>query len=76
MIIDPLKNDPVNGFRVATYTLVIMTTSPLQLQKQAPSREAADNSFDQLVERRMAQSNPYDMLYQFESSEITILGRN
>jgi homoserine O-acetyltransferase len=68
MVIDPLKNDPVNGYRVANYTLVIMTTSPLQLQKQAPTRDQADRLFDELVERRMKQSTRFDMLYQFDSS--------
>lgn len=68
MIIDPLRNDPVNGLRTATYTLLVMTTSPLQLQKQAGSREAADKLFDQLLERRLAAENRFDMLYQFDSS--------
>src|SRR5436190_4694119 len=39
MIVDPLRADPVNGLRTAIYTLTIMTSSPLQMQKQAPTRD-------------------------------------
>ena len=68
MIIDPLRGDPENGLRTAVYTLTVMTTSPLLLQKQAPSRDDADRVFDELVSRRMAASDRWDMLYQFDSS--------
>ena len=68
MVIDPLRNDPENGLRTAIYTLTVMTTSPLQLQKQAPDREKADQLFDELVSKRMASNNRWDMLYQFDSS--------
>lgn len=69
MMIDSLKNDPVNGLRTAVYILAIMTSSSLQLQKQAPTRDAADKLFDQTIERRM-ESNPsaIDLLYQVDSS--------
>ena len=69
MMIDALKNDPVNGLRTAVYILAIMTSSSLQLQKQAPTRDAADKLFDQTIQRRM-ESNPsaVDLLYQVDSS--------
>ncbi|HMD50133.1 MAG TPA: alpha/beta fold hydrolase [Bryobacteraceae bacterium] len=69
MMIDALKNDPVNGLRTAVYILAIMTSSSLQLQKQAPTRDAADKLFDETIQKRM-DSNPsaVDLLYQVESS--------
>jgi homoserine O-acetyltransferase len=68
MIIDPLRADPVNGLRAAVYILTIMTSSPLQMQKQAPTRDEADRLFDETIEKRMAANNGFDMLYQFDSS--------
>lgn len=68
MITDPLRDDPVNGLRTAVYILAIMTSSPLQMQKQAPTREQADQLFDRSIERRIAANDRFDMLYQFDSS--------
>ncbi|MBZ5606790.1 MAG: alpha/beta fold hydrolase [Acidobacteriia bacterium] len=68
MIIDALRNDPVNGLRMAIDILVIMTSSPLQMQKQAPTRDQADKLFDETIRRRMEANNAVDMLYQFDSS--------
>jgi homoserine O-acetyltransferase/O-succinyltransferase len=45
----------------------MMTSSPLQLQKTNPNREAADKAFQSLKERAM-RTDANDMLYQFESS--------
>src|SRR5262249_8467345 len=42
MIIDSLRNDPVNGLKTATYALTMMTSSPLQMQKEGPSLKEAD----------------------------------
>ncbi len=68
MIMDALRTDPVNGLRTAVYILTIMTSSPLQMQKEAPTREEADRLFDETIERRMAANNAVDMLYQYDSS--------
>ena len=68
MIIDALRADPVNGLSTAVYILTIMTSSPLQMQKQAPTRVEADRLFDDTIEKRMAANNAFDMLYQFDSS--------
>jgi len=69
MMIDALKNDPVNGLRTAIDILAIMTSSPLQLQKEAPTRDQADKLFDESIQKRTA-ANPsaIDLLYQVESS--------
>ncbi len=68
MVIDPLRGDPVNGLRTAVYTLTMMTSSPLQLQKQGPTRDEADKLFDESIKKRMAATTGIDMLYQFDSS--------
>ena len=69
MMIDALRDDPVNGLRTAIYILAIMTSSSLQLQKDAPTRDQADKLFDETIEKRM-QANPsgIDLLYQVDSS--------
>jgi homoserine O-acetyltransferase len=58
----------VNGLPAALYTLITMGTSPLQLQKQAPTKEAADALFDETFKKRLAAANGMDMLYQVDSS--------
>jgi homoserine O-acetyltransferase len=68
MIIDALRDDPVNGLRTAVDILAIMTSSPLQSYKDAPTREQADRLFDETIQKRMDANNPIDMLYQFDSS--------
>jgi len=68
MIIDALRTDPVNGLRTATYILTIMTSSPLQMHKQAPTRDQADKLFDDSIERRMKSLNAIDMLYHYDSA--------
>jgi homoserine O-acetyltransferase len=58
---------PLNNMVAANFALFLMTSSPLQLLKQAPTREAADALF----ERRFYEARPVDpndMLYQFDSS--------
>ena len=78
MVIDPIRNDPEfqngeyksqpRGLMTAVYTLLFMTSSPLQWYKQAATREAADRLFDDLVARRLAGADANDMLYQFDAS--------
>jgi|SRR5579871_38227 len=68
MIIDSLRADPVKGLPSAIYTLMIMTSSPLQIQKEAPTREKADELFDATFKRRSDGVDGVDMLYQFDAS--------
>jgi homoserine O-acetyltransferase/O-succinyltransferase len=78
MVIDSIRNDPEwrggeypsqpRGLTSAVYTLVFMVSSPLQWQKAAPTREAADRFFDEQVHRRLEGADANDMLYQFDAS--------
>ena len=77
MIIDSIRNDPEwkngdyqkppRGLISAQYGLTMMTSSPLQMLKQSPTRALADAAFDKIEERAM-RADANDMLYQFESS--------
>lgn len=77
MIIDAIRTDPEwkngdydkppRGLMAAHYGLTVMTSSPLQMYKQSPTREKADAAFDRLMESAM-RKDANDMLYQFESS--------
>jgi len=78
MVIDSIRNDPGYnngdyhtqpcGMRAAVYTLLVMTSVPLQWQKQYPTREAVDEFLDEQVRSRLARTDANDMLYQFDAS--------
>ena len=78
MIMDSIRSDPEwrngeyaaqpRGLVSALYTLLFMTSSPLQWQKAAPTRDEADRFFDQQIRTRLAGSDANDMLYQFDAS--------
>jgi len=79
MVIDPIKNDsdwqngeyksqPVRGLTTALYTLMMMTSSPLQMQKQMPSKATADSAFDATMKARLASTDANDLLYQVDAS--------
>ncbi len=79
MVIDSIKNDPEwnngdyqqqprRGLTSAIYTLMFMTSSPLQQYKQAPTRDAADKMFDDAVRAQLARADANDMLYAFDAS--------
>lgn len=79
MVIDSIKNDPewkngeytsqpIHGLTSAIYTLLMMSSVPLQWYKQAPTRDAADKFFDSMVKSRLATTDANDMLYQFDAS--------
>jgi len=68
MMIDSIRDDPTNGLRSGVYALIMMTSSPLQLQKEAPTREQADKLFDETVRKRMEANPADDFLYQADAS--------
>jgi homoserine O-acetyltransferase/O-succinyltransferase len=77
MIMDAITSDPeynhgdythpIHGLRAAQDGLTMMTSSPLQMQKQWPTRDAADQGFAKLMDSAMTK-DANDMLYQYESS--------
>jgi homoserine O-acetyltransferase len=78
MIIDSIRNDPEwnngeytkqpRGLVSAVHTLILMSSSPLQMQKQAPTRDQADRLFDEQVQTILARTDANDMLFQFDAS--------
>jgi len=77
MIMDSIKRDPnwnngeykgpLTNMVAANFALFMMTSSPLQLLKQAPTREQADAMFERrFYEARPADAN--DMLYHYDCS--------
>jgi homoserine O-acetyltransferase len=78
MVIDSIRGDPEwnggeyqsqpRGLTAAMYTLLFMTSSPLQWQKAAPTRDDADRFFDEQVHSRLATADANDVLYQFDAS--------
>lgn len=79
MVMDSIKNDPawnngeyqsqpIRGLTGAVYALTFMSSSPLQMQAQAPTRELADRMFDSQIRTSVASRDANDMLYQFDAS--------
>lgn len=78
MMIDDIRNDPgwkngdyvaqPAGLTAAVQLLFMMTSSPLQLQKQAPVRDSADAYIHHYLERTVANEDANDYLYQFAAS--------
>jgi homoserine O-acetyltransferase len=77
MIVNSIRNDPEwkngeyekppHGLIPAQYSLTMMTSSPLQMLKQSPTHQKADDTVDKLSERAL-RTDANDMIYQFESS--------
>jgi homoserine O-acetyltransferase/O-succinyltransferase len=78
MIIDSIRNDPAwkggdyttqpAGLEGAVRILVLMASSTVQAQKDAPNRDAADQLLVQQMRSRSNGVDANDMLYQFDSS--------
>src|SRR5438045_3724746 len=79
MIIDAIRSDPdwrrgdytappQRGLRTALAMLFMMTSSPMQQQKSAPTRDAADAFITKYVEDRLRTTDANDMLYAFDAS--------
>jgi homoserine O-acetyltransferase len=47
---------------------MMMTSSPLQWHKTAPTRDAADAWYEQQIASRVAATDANDMLYQYNAS--------
>ena len=79
MLIDGIKADPAwqngnytqeprEGLRFAENLLLLVGTTPLLAQKQAPTRDAADSALEQRITTAMRTVDANDMLYYFDSS--------
>jgi homoserine O-acetyltransferase len=62
------RSEPVQGLRNAIELLLIMGSSPLQMQKQAPTRAEAEAYVDDYLKRRVAESDANDLIYQLQAS--------
>jgi homoserine O-acetyltransferase/O-succinyltransferase len=78
MIIDDIRTDPEwaggdyarqpRGLRAALQLLYVMTSSPLQQQKAAPTRDQADRWITDFLDQHERTMDANDMLYAFEAS--------
>lgn len=78
MIIDSIRNDPEwrggeydsqpRGLISAIHMMVMMVSSPLQWQKQAPTRGRAESMLEGMIRRYAAGLDANDMIYQFDAS--------
>ena len=59
---------PPPGLKTALDVLLVMGSSPLQMQKQYPSRDAADTYLDNFIHTRMASTDANDFFYAFDAS--------
>jgi homoserine O-acetyltransferase/O-succinyltransferase len=62
------KAQPAQGLRTANEILLIMGSSPLQMQKQAPTREQAEQYVDRYLERTMASTDANNLLFYMNAS--------
>ena len=79
MIMDAIRNDPAwsggeyksqpqQGLTSAENILLLMGSAPLQWQKQAPTRDAADKFYEDRLRAGMARTDANDMLFYFDAS--------
>ncbi len=78
MAIEAIRQDPAwkngeytaqpPGLKFANEILLIMGSSPLQMQKNAPTAQAAQQYVDQYVQRTFAQTDANNFIYYLDSS--------
>jgi homoserine O-acetyltransferase/O-succinyltransferase len=62
------KTEPTAGLRNANEMLLVMGSSPLQMQKQAPTREAAEKFVDNYLECTMPNTDANNMIFYVNAS--------
>ncbi len=62
------KTEPVQGLKTANEMLLVMGSSPLQMQKGEPTRAAAEKWVDDYLARTMAHTDANDMIYYLNAS--------
>jgi homoserine O-acetyltransferase/O-succinyltransferase len=78
MVVDAIESDPEwkqgeyavqpHGLVSAIHVLLFMTSSPLQWQKEAPTRAQAEALLETLIHRWTSTLDANDTIYQFEAS--------
>ncbi len=63
-------NQPKVGLTGAISSLVFMTSSSLQMQKAAPTREKAEENLARIKSRYLAALDANDMIYAFDASRF------
>ncbi|HEY1986127.1 MAG TPA: alpha/beta fold hydrolase [Terracidiphilus sp.] len=62
------KTEPVEGLRTAGEIVMIMGSSPLQMQKQAPTRDQAEQFVARHLARVTSTTDANDLIYYFNAS--------
>jgi homoserine O-acetyltransferase len=62
------KSEPVQGLRNAVELSMIMGSSPLQMQKTAPTRMLAEQYADNYLKRSLASADANDMIFYWNAS--------
>ncbi len=62
------KTEPAPGLRNANEMLLVMGSSPLQMQKIAPTRELAETYVEKYLARTMAATDANDLIYYVNAS--------
>lgn len=62
------KTEPQDGLRAANEMLLVMGSAPLVMQKQAPTRQAAEEYVDKYLARTMAATDANDMIFYVNAS--------
>ncbi len=62
------KSEPVLGLRAANELLLVMGSSPLQMQKAAPTRAAAEKFVDDYLARTVPSTDANNLIYYVNAS--------
>ena len=62
------KSEPIQGLRSASEMLLIMTSSPLRMQKLAPTRATAEAFVDDYLKRKLVTTDANDMVFYLQAS--------
>jgi homoserine O-acetyltransferase/O-succinyltransferase len=62
------KSEPSEGLRTANEMVFIMGSSPLQMQKLAPTRELAEQYVDRALDRNVAATDANNMIFYLNAS--------
>jgi homoserine O-acetyltransferase len=62
------KTEPLEGLRNANEIILIMGSSPLQMQKLAPTRELAEQYVDRALDRMVAATDANNMIFYLNAS--------